>query len=54
MNKLIDAALEENPIAFKREFENAMISRIDALRDQRRVDIAQSIRVDGEETASEE
>ena len=54
MNNLVTAALEENPIAFKREFETALKSRIEDLKDQRRVEIAQSIRVDGEVDASEE
>lgn len=51
LDKMITAALEENPIAFKREFEIAMASRVDALKAQERVEIAQSIRVDGEESA---
>lgn len=54
MNKLVSAALEENPIAFKREFETAMKSRIDDLTAQCRVDLAQSITVDGEVDTSEE
>jgi len=54
MNTLVAAALEENPIAFKREFETAMKSRIEDLTAQCRVDVAHSIKVDGEVDASEE
>ncbi|MGL4522747.1 MAG: hypothetical protein ACRCWQ_09380 [Bacilli bacterium] len=50
MDKLVAAALEENPLAFKREFELVMKDRVDALRQQVRTDIAQTVTVDGEET----
>ncbi|MGL5307500.1 MAG: hypothetical protein ACRC9Y_15415 [Aeromonas veronii] len=52
--KLVAAAMEENPIAFKHEFEAQMKSRIDSRIAQARIDVAQSIRVDGEEDTSEE
>lgn len=51
--KLVAAAMEENPIAFKREFEDQMKARIDARIAQTRIDVAQSIYVDGEEKTSE-
>lgn len=54
MNKLVAAAMEENPVAFKHEFEALMQSRRDAHVTKTRVDVAQSIRVDGEEDTSEE
>jgi hypothetical protein len=54
MSKLIDAALAEDPIAFKREFADAMKSRIEDLQSQRSTEIAQSIQVDGEETAEQD
>ena len=53
MNELVAAAMEENPIAFKREFETAMKSRIDSLVADRKIEIAQSIKVDGEEVSEE-
>lgn len=49
MHPLIAAALEENPVTFKREFETLMQSRREELIAQSRVEIGQSIRVDGEE-----
>lgn len=54
MNSMIAAALEENPIAFKREFEAAMATRVDTLKAQTRIDVAHSIRVEGEEETSDE
>ena len=54
MNKLVAAAMEENPVAFKHEFEALMQSRKEAHIAQSRIDVAQSIRVDGEESTSEE
>lgn len=53
MNELVAAAMEENPIAFKREFETAMKGRIDDLIAQTKIEIAQSIKVDGEEVSEE-
>lgn len=53
LDKMINAALEENPIAFKREFEAAMSARVEDLKAQEKIDIAQSIRVDGEVNAEE-
>lgn len=52
--KLVAAAMEENPTAFKHEFEALMKSRVDARIEQAKIDVAQSIRVDGEEETSEE
>lgn len=52
--KLVAAAMEENPTAFKHEFEALMKSRVDVRVAQAKIDVAQSIRVDGEESASEE
>lgn len=54
MNKLIDATLAEDPIAFKREFAAELQSRVDGLIAQRRVEIAQSITVDGEESVEQD
>lgn len=54
MNKLVAAALEENPIGFKKEFEAQLKDRIDALVAQNKVEIAQSVRIDGEENNQEE
>ena len=54
VEKLVAAAMEENPIAFKHEFEAQMKSRVDARIAQAKLDVAQSIRVDGEESTSEE
>lgn len=51
MDNLVSAALEEDPIAFKREFEATMKDRIAELVSQQRVEIAQEIKVDGEEVA---